>query len=447
MAKSFLEKKADERSKIIDEKYGSDAYGGSAWRANEAKKREETVANSSYTDVNSWLNASQTLLSDYGKSYNSWQDKKSYQNFQDRVNELLLVGQKYRNAFAGNSDAQKQIDEISSALNSAGRGMYDSSRFFSQWKTGEDYDKSVQAQKDYEGMLSYDTKAGRSELEQLKKHLEKAKTLMPAGYSAKEGANRTVNPNTKPLSNYLKSIGYSSIDELEKDVAQKQQYINLSERAQNKAKLESDAANDKEFSQYAAQGAAVKNPSVDDATPSFQFFGKKSGGEEVTNKVAYTRDNYDEIMKRSASAAARGAGYQDSNFNAELMEMTDDEVSTYNYYLAKFGSEKADEYLDSLTETLRYRQANKRFDNVEGKTAQELAFSIAAGLDQFGSGMKALFNDEEYIPASTTQVQSGMIREDLADVGPQILGSSLGQGVYDLGTTGANMLPSIAVSS
>lgn len=370
-----------------------------------------------------------------------YKDQAQMDQFNRYISEYNDIVQKFGSSgldISGQNDFIKSFKSISDEMSSN----------YSQFKNRAEFDSAKKAQSDYEGMLSYDTKSGRAELDQLKKHLEKAKSLAPTGYSAKEGANRTVNPNTKPLSNYLKSIGYSSIDELEKDVAQKQQYINLSERAQNRAKLESDATSDKEFGQYAAQGAAIKNPTVSEATPDVQIFGKDIGGKEVKNKVSYVRDNYNDIYgKYSANVITSGGEYRADGFNPDYMQMTDDEVNIYNYYLAKFGSDKADEYLDSITESLRYRTASESFNRKEGKTAQELAFSIAAGLDQFNSGIESLLNDKEYITPSAISMQSGMIREDLADVGPQVLGSSIGQGLYDLGTTGANMLPSIAVSS
>lgn len=370
-----------------------------------------------------------------------YKDQAQMDQFNRYISEYNDIVQKFGSSgldISGQNDFIKSFKSISDEMSSN----------YSQFKNRAEFDSAKKAQSDYEGMLSYDTKSGRAELDQLKKHLEKAKSLAPTGYSTKEGTNRTVNPNTKPLSNYLKSIGYSSIDELEKDVAQKQQYINLSERAQNRAKLESDATSDKEFSQYAAQGAAIKNPTVSEATPDVQIFGKDIGGKEVKNKVSYVRDNYNDIYgKYSANVITSGGGYRADGFNPDYMQMTDDEVNIYNYYLAKFGSDKADEYLDSITESLRYRTASESFNRKEGKTAQELAFSIAAGLDQFNSGIESLLNDKEYITPSAISMQSGMIREDLADVGPQVLGSSIGQGLYDLGTTGANMLPSIAVSS
>lgn len=323
----------------------------------------------------------------------------------------------------------------------------DTSKIYSRFKNRGEYDAAVKAQKDYTALLGFDTKAGQQEVDKLEKYLRKAKSLTPAGHSVKEGTGVTVNRNTQALNSYLKSVGFSSVDELEKAISDKRLYLAQAKRTQNKSKLDSDADNDKEFKYYSALGADMENPTAEDASPSIKVFGWEKGGSKVKNKVAYSRDNYDELIRRSASSVANGGGYSDSNFNADYMEMTDDEVNKYNYYLAKYGDEKADEYLDSLTETLSYRKATKGFRNVEGKTADELAFSIISGLDQFASGLGSIFSSEDYIPPSTVQMQSSLVREDLADKGPDIFGSSLGQTVYDLGTTTANMLPSIAVGT
>lgn len=381
-----------------------------------------------------------SAMRDYAATSGQYKDQGQRDQFERNISEYESIVNRLGSS---GLDITGQDEVIKSFKSFHG----DTSKIYSQFKNRGEYDAAVKAQKDYTAMLGFDTKAGQQEVDKLEKYLRKAKSLTPAGYSVKEGTGVTVNRNTQALNSYLKSVGYSSVDELEKAISDKRQYLTQAKRTQNKSKLDSDADNDKEFRYYSTLGAGMENPTVDDASPSIKVFGWEKGGSKVKNKVAYSRDNYDELMSRSASSVANGGGYSDSNFNADYMEMTDDEVNKYNYYLAKYGDEKADEYLDSLTETLSYRKATKGFKNVEGKTAEELAFSIVSGLDQFASGLGSLFSSEDYIPPSAVQMQSSLVREDLADKGPDIFGSSLGQTVYDLGTTTANMLPSIAVGT
>ena len=96
---------------------------------------------------------------------------------------------------------------------------------------------------------------------------------------------------------------------------------------------------------------------------------------------------------------------------------------------------------------------------MENDTALEMLFGVAAGLDQFKSGMSnlaeatvwsAVGKDDDYIAQTAMQIASGKVREDLADNGftlPEWMGgASLGQVAYDSITTTANMAPSILTS-
>ena len=129
--------------------------------------------------------------------------------------------------------------------------------------------------------------------------------------------------------------------------------------------------------------------------------------------------------------------------------LTEDEIATYNYYYAKEGADRAQEFLDSIESILVQRKAGKEFSNLEGNRAREYLYGIVAGTEQFASGIenlgKAIVGAKGSTPSS--QYVSGMIREDLADSGFKILGNSVGQIGYDLINTSANMLPSILVST
>ena len=131
--------------------------------------------------------------------------------------------------------------------------------------------------------------------------------------------------------------------------------------------------------------------------------------------------------------------------------MTDEEVGIYNYFYATEGQKRAQEYLDSIQEVLNARVAGDTFAAMEGKTARELLYGVAAGFDQANSGLVNLFNTKDaYIAPSSVQMASGMVREDMKDVGPNLPdwmgGASLGQAAYDFTTTTANMAPSILTS-
>lgn len=128
--------------------------------------------------------------------------------------------------------------------------------------------------------------------------------------------------------------------------------------------------------------------------------------------------------------------------------MSDDENKMYNYYLGKYGKERADEYFNSIQDTMNSRIGENFFKQIEGEAGLEIAFGIVAGLDQFRSGMTNLFNTtDDHIPVSAAQYASGMVRDDLKYFGGEFLGNSIGQAAYDLTTTTFNMAPSILAST
>lgn len=200
-----------------------------------------------------------------------------------------------------------------------------------------------------------------------------------------------------------------------------------------------------DFDEYSKKGASIENPSMKDAEGWATVFGNRLGAKDVGNIVTYSRDNWEDI--------AMGEANNGNVVGSSLYHyMTDDEVSIYNYLLAKNGEEEAQEYLDSITETLNYRSGTAQGERVRGeendilRTLATGIYGIGAGADQFTTGVKQLFS-EEALPTSSAQFASAYIREDLADTGPEILGRSLGQMLYDVVTTTSNMAPSVLVGA
>lgn len=159
----------------------------------------------------------------------------------------------------------------------------------------------------------------------------------------------------------------------------------------------------------------------------------------------------DEIAHKAISWGS-DTGKTVSSYEEKALDyMTDDEIAVYNYYYQTEGKQKAQKFLDALAETLSARKAGKDFTSLQGKTAKEIIYGIEAGSHQFEQGVKNLgkmiVGKDDYIPQTSTQILTGMVREDLADDGPKILGNSLGQVGFDVVNTGANMFPSLVTST
>ena len=135
--------------------------------------------------------------------------------------------------------------------------------------------------------------------------------------------------------------------------------------------------------------------------------------------------------------------------------MTEEELQLYNYLIQRDirdGTEENKAYGQWLGETLAQRKGEedaKKLRETENpflRTAATGAYGIGAGLDQFARGFeRGVFGDLADGTTSAVQYGSQRVREDLAEAGPKVLGSSLGQIGYDVASTTANMLPSVAM--
>ena len=364
------------------------------------------------------------------------------------------VGEDYYNSVIKTLDGNL---EIQGNILSASTEDY---KFWSNFKTEDAYKTWLTQQEEEQKQLSFDLTAGQAEIDDIQKAFDEFTKLnlqivqretayaqagmtnpreMAESDADLQGVVARINELSELYGVDARSGGLKSL------LSEKKAYYTLAERAQKAKELASVADvnsqnYDIEFEKYAAQGKSMDNGNIP-----WEFFG---------NTVA---DNPIEALRRYYADSPSveedyGAG-KIGNEAAFALAMTEDEVNIYNYYLAKEGKDKAEEYLDLIAESVNSRVASGYFSLVEGKPALEYYFGVVAGVDQFASGMTGWFADG-YTPASAVQMAGGLIREDLADVGatlPDWLGgedgTTWGQVGYDFLNTTANMLPSILASA
>ena len=124
--------------------------------------------------------------------------------------------------------------------------------------------------------------------------------------------------------------------------------------------------------------------------------------------------------------------------------MNDEEIALFNYYYVN-DPEQALHYLDTISETLNYRAAVEDYkENWKGKPWKEaLLGAWQSGFNQYLAGSESvghMIAGDNYIPTTKGEYLAGMMREDLSD-------SALATGVFDVGSSITNMLPSVLVSS
>lgn len=190
-----------------------------------------------------------------------------------------------------------------------------------------------------------------------------------------------------------------------------------------------------DYGEYSAKGAAIVNPSFDDAQGWITIGGRSYGGDKVGNKVTFSLDNKDSLI----AASANGTGYKD--WKLSYGYMTDFEVGIYNYLLAKNGEDAAQEFLDDIENTLAARQGGQIAEGIKNekngfiKALEYGAASFSSGLGSFGTGVKQLFSEEE-LPVTAMEVANELLVSDLTGFKKEL---------YQAGNTVGNMVPSVAV--
>lgn len=347
------------------------------------------------------------------------------------------------------SDSLKSFDELLSQWD-------DLSADYGKYKSSEDYSKAL---KEIEAANKRREKQKTDNLLYLEKEISALESAMTEAEKKKNNMYNTKNqkqtvyyrsrglePDTENLDNriksaeidyneYMSSLGFESIDDMKKALSDKKVYYNQAKLLQNAIALEK-IQEDAKFEEYVESGLALE---------------KETKGNGWINQVAFMRNN-PEQLKEYEEIAEEGGGSANRVFKNQLVYkaakyMTDVEFNVYNAYLGSGNGESANAYLESIEETLNTRMAQDIVGE-QDTTFKKLKFSIEAGLDQFEQGMFNRFdNTSDYIAPTSIQMASGIIRESLGDTGFDVLGNSLGQVVYDIGTTTSNMLPSILTSA
>ena len=436
----------------------------------EQKSRFDAEADSilSYLTTNrdlfdeEWLNATVTNLDFARKNQDSiLKNTEAYNTFWSQfADENEYLG--YQNEY----QKQKRIEGYQSKYE--GKGYEDIVSALGSMDDSEEKDWLT-----YESLMRYDLNAGQEEIGRLTSILDvknqiaaikqEESILKLAIAKGDRNAAEKLAKNNQRLealnSTWEHALStYGSEDNLNSLLSSKRATYTQAERAQKAAEL-----------------ASVADPNSANYDPSFtensQYQSTKFTPENVLDKFFHTTQydlGYDDLTheyingdeafraevrdKYRTYSSDNPYGDDESPFEkAGYDKMTEQQIATYNYYYNTAGKEKAQEYLDSLEETLKYQVGVDIAKSKEGKLALQYIFAVEAGIDQFEQGVGAWFTGDDYIVPSATQYASGIVREDLAETGKKLPdwlgGASLGQLGYDAINTTANMLPSILVST
>ena len=441
----------------------------SEWIENEkVKEVDSEYINSFFTDVDSFFTSAEEEYKGIGwgnasSSYTSRLDTWNALNSRaSRIEKWLEKNETSLDLKTFNS-LSSTLDDIYKGANSILETFKGQSDYYSKFKTEDEYNQYLkdyeEQQKEIEYKANYDLDAAQNELDRLKNAYAHMEDLQNRYNKTSDSTLKAkIGQDIERLYNE-----YGDYKTLGATIKEKENELRPIIRYQEGIKLSS-----------------VNNPESEHYDPEFDSYAKyeskpvENWWEKLTSQYGLQYSDVDYEYINGANKYATDRVGQQTNLRSYILdkarafhnetldvtweekfhaydEMTEDEIAIYNYYYAKEGKEKANQYLNSIMETLNSRLASKMFEDVKGNTFLELVFSIPAGLDQFNTGLDNLFSNDDYYIPSATQMTSGLIREDLSDDGfklPEWMGgASIGQVAYDMGTTTSNMLPSMIVSS
>ena len=397
------------------------------------RDNKDTIDSSAYKQITSLLDDfhwssidTKIAFRNANKYYSQWDSEEKY-NWWDQYNG-------------------KSYDELSTILGGMEKGEE------KDWLT--EYAGYI----DQQEKLSYDLNAGAKELETLQKERDELKKLQEMLFDARYYPDKYSQDEVDAAGTRYEELiaKHGDYRGAEDAVNKQREYIAEAERLQHASTL-----------------ASVTDPYSENFDPEFRKY------------TDYVSTEYDNIWGKMGSQY--GLGYEDLTyeyingaengmreeildkqrvFHSDLKNedsekykiydsMTEDQIATYNYYYSKYGRDEAEAYIDSIQIDLERKRGAEVYKPLEGKPFLEFLFSTYAGIDQFETGVKglgrAIMGNDEYVAPSAIQFASGMVREDLAEVGPNLPewlgGGSVGQAAYDFGVTSANMAPSILTST
>ena len=406
--------------------------------------------------VNTWLKNNNTFIENYnykvGKQDSYMSDSSDWlstittqkSNFDREAESILNVLNEYKGILS-----DEYIEQINNVLSGAGKVQTDIlnnstkwNEHWSQWENEGAYNDWVAYTKEQERLFNLDVdattkqadtyKAAAREVEEIE---ERSSRLAAEIEKRKQALSKQENARDRAALKHMEAA-WEEYELQKKAVAEKYGIVgdySLQSLKEQEAKFRQDAT----YAEYKQIGKTLK----DEALKASDFETDNKYGAEVGGIVFGEKDY---IKNWLNDVVGKSIDFYDA--------MTEEEKKILGYYLAHNTEHstklKPDEevYLYSIEEEVNGRL---KYGIVEEKDTafEKILFSFEAGLDQFASGMggvvDAVLGEDGYKPSSATQMASGEIRQEIAE-GGGFWNGALGV-AYDLGTTTANMLPSILI--
>lgn len=268
------------------------------------------------------------------------------------------------------------------------KGLTDTAAGISD-KEEREFVNNMAANARYDYLRRFDETGAQNEIDALQQELEDLNT---------SGYNWLDNPELFEQAKNSAEDRDQNKKKLEQRIMQLQQDMNESRRVKKNA----------EMSGVGMEGA-------DNYDSSFAQLSQYRGSSDLSQFI--NREETAQERKHRKGQEAKFGRNEYSNKNYDLL--TNEEKAVFNYwdgYDAQNGTNRAQEYLDTLEETLNYRSAQEWTDSVkDAPLLGRLAYYGTVGAEGAVRGMgnlpKLLNGSEEYTPQSATQMAAGMLMQ------------------------------------
>ena len=443
----------------------------------------ESVGESITNRINKWIQNNNVFIDNYNKRYESgneayradssdWLSTITTQknNFDKEAESIKSTLEQYKEFFEEDwlNSVYEALDGNSKVQSDIITGSTEDSKFWSSFKTEDDYNKWLEDKKYKDGLKAYDLGVGDVKIADWKNLYDSGRKIQDdiiarqnylatgssgtgiAGYGDKliaewkrnalpnesfdDYLQRTIDSRKQQITDMLSSTGYVNLYDLEQGISKEESYYKEAQRYQEVLKLHDDAVNAEDFATNNGY-VSYKSDNVWD-----KLWGKEY---DVEHEYINDADGFRSKYKDDQNAYNTDNAFSDGESQYEIYDyIEEEEKAIYNYYYNTQGKDKAKEYLNSIQDTLQQRKAQGIVENIGDNGFLKAAFAIYTGLDQWVSGVKNLDNFIMGTEADTTtavQYAGAEIRENLDN--------PFWQGAWDLGVTISNQLPSILVGS
>ena len=251
------------------------------------------------------------------------------------------------------------------------------------------------------------------------------------------------------LDDILEKYRCDSIDELEGLLASKKQTKEFWKHSHELVRMsevgdETSENYDTDFEKWVKIGKNLKSQNIS---------GEQLAPHQALNPVETVREMYADYIGNIGDLSKKIAlNMADDSMDqiAAILQMTDEQVELYNYYLGKeYYSEAkrgtADKYLEYLKTQYNANTANIIQKELKNTPLFQYLYSAHAGKQKFEDNMKTfgdIFKNDTYRAETTSQKASAQIRQDVVE-----RDGVIGQIGYDLINTTSYQLPSILASA